>query len=238
MYCILSAADLSVGFEVQEALYKLHTATINGTFMTRAHVVAHSLDGYRLLLTYDSTRLNALHYSWRMANATCTRPNGESDKAVDPDTGPQTRSFDIRPHLRVACGRTVVAASYSSVALTTDEFVTTIYGRPVYDRLTGPEHRVDLHIQTRTPTLTRAPHGLVGQGFVGNPRTGRRDQYPESGNFTTTAWAEGAIDGRPDDYVLASPASTAFKYSRFAPTTRSRSDRGEMPAQAQPATAA
>jgi len=224
-YCMLSAANLSVGFEVQEAIYRLRGATVNGTFMTQAHVVAHSSDGYRLRLTYDSTRLNELHYSWNMANATCELlRDGSVPGSTEAADVVRTRRLSIRPKLHATCGRTRIDSDYSSVAITTDEFVTTIVGQPMYGRVVGPLHRIDMRFRMLTTTPQRAPHGLVGQGFVGTPRHGRRDEYPRSGNFTTSAWAEGAIDGSPADYVLASPYSTTFAFSRFSKATPASSD--------------
>jgi len=208
---------------VQDAIYQLRGTTVNGTFMTQAHVVAHSEDGSRLRLTYDSARLNELHYSWNMANATCELPRGGSDAgSIDRADVVRVRRFGVRPHMHTTCGQTRIDADYSSLTITTKEFVTTIYGRPMYDRLAGPLHRIDMAFRVRTPALHRPPHGLVGQGFVGTPRKGRRDEYPTSGHFTTSAWAEGAIDGSPDDYVLASPHSTEFAFSCFSHVAQSQ----------------
>ena len=54
------------------------------------------------------------------------------------------------------------------------------------------------------------PHGLIGQSYDGTgvPRIGRSDAYPEAGNFTMSAMAEGAIEGRPEDYVLPGAYAT------------------------------
>ena len=42
IYNLLSAFSLSVSFQVEEALYTLHGATVNGTFMTQVHIVART----------------------------------------------------------------------------------------------------------------------------------------------------------------------------------------------------
>ena len=41
------------------------------------------------------------------------------------------------------------------------------------------------------------------------------DWYPEEGSFTTSAMAEGAIEGDAAMYEVPSPFSTAFTFSRF-----------------------
>jgi len=41
----------------------------------------------------------------------------------------------------------------------------------------------------------------------------------------TAAWAEGAIDGRPEDYEMASSTATEFRFSRFSEDANGRADR-------------
>lgn len=67
-------------------------------------------------------------------------------------------------------------------------------------------------------TLGRtAPHGVVGQSFDGSliAVSGKQDSYGDAPEFTTTAQAEGAIEGNFTDYVMSSPFATSFKYDRF-----------------------
>ena len=60
------------------------------------------------------------------------------------------------------------------------------------------------------------PHGIVGQSFSANaPRNGKVDSYPPSGHLTTSAQAEGAIEGAARDYQLRSAHDTRFAFSRF-----------------------
>merc|ERR1719409_88267 len=61
-----------------------------------------------------------------------------------------------------------------------------------------------------------APHGIVGQAYDGDSLAvdGKLDTN-KAGESTTEAQAEGAIEGSWEDYVMASPFSTKFKYSRF-----------------------
>lgn len=67
-------------------------------------------------------------------------------------------------------------------------------------------------------TLGRtAPHGIVGQSFDGSliAVSGKQDKYGDAPEFTTTAQAEGAIEGIFTDYLMSSPFETNFKYARF-----------------------
>ena len=69
---------------------------------------------------------------------------------------------------------------------------------PVYDRIAGAHHRLDLNFQLNVPesTLVTMPHGIMGQSWDGDgqPVNGRMDEYPhtEGAVFTTSAMAEGA----------------------------------------------
>jgi hypothetical protein len=70
-----------------------------------------------------------------------------------------------------------------------------------------------------------APHGLIGQSFDGsNLRVdGRVDDY-SGAELTTSANAEGAIEGVGSDYKMASRFETQFKYSRFGALAASPRD--------------
>ena len=122
----------------------------------------------------------------------------------------------------------------------------TVRGNHVYDRLSGPRHRLDVSISAAGDTARRdLPHGacdlalhsshlrtravrraqrqyvstcagLLGQSFSGDgKRDGKRDVYPAAGRFTTSAMAEGAIEGTAAMYEVASPHATDFAFSRF-----------------------
>jgi len=63
-----------------------------------------------------------------------------------------------------------------------------------------------------------APHGLIGQSYDGDDMgvDGAQDDYRNGGTeMSTSAQAEGAIEGTGADYKLESAFATNFKYSRF-----------------------
>jgi hypothetical protein len=62
-----------------------------------------------------------------------------------------------------------------------------------------------------------APHGIIAQSFDGNKFavSGKLDTYGSAKEFTTSAQAEGAIEGRMEDYIVATPFSADFRFSRF-----------------------
>jgi len=62
-----------------------------------------------------------------------------------------------------------------------------------------------------------ASHGVIGQSFDPKHRItkdGKLDDYSKD-EVTTTAQAEGAIEGVYTDYMVAAPYQTTFKYSLF-----------------------
>jgi len=61
-----------------------------------------------------------------------------------------------------------------------------------------------------------APHGIIGQGYDGDAIgvDGKMD-LDRSAEMTTSAQAEGAIEGVWQDYMMDSEFSTRFQYSRF-----------------------
>eukprot|EP00966_Prymnesium_polylepis_P323759 7379904-Prymnesium_polylepis.3 len=90
------------------------------------------------------------------------------------------------------------------------------YGYPNYGQL-----RMNVAITPRYAVdFDRvAPHGLLGQTFDRSNCTavfGKRDDYSRhrDGGFATAAAGEGAIEGHGAHYIVPSPFSTRFKYSR------------------------
>jgi len=93
-----------------------------------------------------------------------------------------------------------------------------VFARPVYDRIGGPLHRLDLSLWPlrAEADLSAWPHGLDGQSFDGDgqARHGRLDNYSAS-EVVTTAMAEGAIEGTAADYRVHGLYATQFRFSRF-----------------------
>ena len=108
---------------------------------------------------------------------------------------------------------------YASAVFTFREAWTVVVrGNHVFDRVTGPTHRLDLTFKEAAGAAARTlPHGIIGQAFSSTaPRQGKQDVYPESGRIATSAMAEGAIEGTAGMYQVASPFATDFAFSRFS----------------------
>ena len=126
------------------------------------------------------------------------------------------RRFVLGPHATYECDDLDIEVDYSSATIRATDWEIDAMGQPVRNWISGARHRLDIGTAfTGNYGQDHRPHGLVGQSFDGShaPRRGRVDRYPAQGNFTTSAMAEGAIDGREQDHRVAQPYGTEFRFS-------------------------
>jgi hypothetical protein len=123
----------------------------------------------------------------------------------------------------VECDELRASIDWATLTVATGEWLVKVTGQPVYGRISGPTHRLDVALEplVAEDEFAVEPHGLVGQSYDGSdvPRYGRIDQYPPlsaPAEFTTAAMAEGAIEGAAKDYEVADKYATQFRFSRFA----------------------
>ena len=133
-----------------------------------------------------------------------------------------TPACAVHTHLRAAfLPRSVCPLSLTPQVNATRE--------PIYMIIRGPSSwRFDLAMRKLDGTrfakefgnssASCFPHGLIGQSYDGDNMavSGKTDDYTHRVEVTTTAMAEGAIEGSATDYALSTPFDTGFKYSRFA----------------------
>ena len=219
LYNIISSQNTSIAIRTEDASFYLEELLVHGSFMTEVHLVSRTIEGRLFNVSVRGGELNEHNWGWRFVNGSCALP------------GPHKRGtrFTLGPHSEKVCDDLKASVDISSVRFALPEWALTFRGAPVYDRVSGPYHRLDLEIMQTVDDDAFAvpPHGLVGQSFDGDakPRRGKIDTYPSRGTpgvFTTTAMAEGAIDGNASDYELREAYDVEFKYSRFglASTTK------------------
>ena len=120
----------------------------------------------------------------------------------------------VPQYANLTCGETVIGRRMVSYVFDTPHWSLRVSPMPVYDHISGSKRRIDVTAAKRREG--QQAHGLLGQGFNGVALDGRKDVYPASGRFKTSAWAEGAIEGRALDYVVRSPLHANFRYSLFS----------------------
>lgn len=162
--------------------------------------------------------------------------------ALDATQGPQSLMLErklqltllgAQPWLRGSCDELKVdltdgkryggkvGVHITKMTLTTPEWRLVAENKPVFNWITGANRRLDLSLElmiseAKLPTM---PHGILGQSWDGDGRAtdGQVDVYPkvEGAHLTTSAMAEGAIEGTPKDYEMPTPYEVRYRYSRF-----------------------
>ena len=235
LWTFLSARNVTLNVRTTEATFRLpgapkwdgnqrHTSniTVHGTFLTEAYVVVRTSQNRYLNVSFNAT--SALSpgtpinwIGWNGVRASCSLRKSRDPLWRKP----------VAPHNHVYCDEVTVDATLAAIVVLTPEFNLTLIKMPVYDRVSGPTHRLDLQLslRVRDTALAVQPHGIIGQGWDGSgkARFGRVDEYPREGTMTTSALAEGAIEGSAADYEVATPYETAFRFSRFDARPRSSS---------------
>ena len=209
IYNFISSKDLSLNVITENATFKLDKLTVRGTFLTSAHVVMRTEQSRFFNVSFWGNELNQWGWGWNMVNGSCAMSGN-------------------RVHFRAwmkqqkICDELAISVDSSTVTFESKEWLISIIGNPVYGRIDGPRHRLDISITQKVPDhlFAVAPHGIIGQSYDGDgvPRKGKLDIYPPRNvvaNFTTSAMADGAIDGSANDYEMKSIFDTTFEFGRF-----------------------
>ena len=71
----------------------------------------------------------------------------------------------MQAHSKRKCGAARLTTTLSTLQVRVPQWEVNVTARPVYDRIEGPEHRLDLSMRPLVPErlLDGWPHGLVGQ---------------------------------------------------------------------------
>lgn len=199
---------MSVNVKIEAATFKLNNnkLTVNGSFITELHLAALVGGEKRKWsnLSFWGSQLDENNWGWEVITGYC---------------GGRRFRFGKGGHR--ACEDLNVAMSMASATFSAKYWTINVKGARTYASM-GPLHRVDIGFVLRGDYAARhLPHGIVGQSFSSAlPRHGRVDVYPPEGHFTTSAQAEGAIEGEASMYEVGSPFETRFKFSRFDASPR------------------
>jgi hypothetical protein len=221
LFNFLSAPDLSVNVKTEDATFTVLGSLVYGTFLTEVHVAF--FDRPKIVW------LNASYWAQEMGKG-CT-VNGSCGGVP----------FKMGP---MQCQAALIKTAYAFARVELPEWELSITARRVWNRVDGPEHRLDLSMKPTVAEqdLSAWPHVIIGQSYDGDGKaiSGRQDNYSEA-VVVTEAMAEGAIEGVASDYRVASPFETLFKYSRFdatMATSRPRAMAGKSVATSVPLTSA
>ena len=216
-FCFLSTPTVTVNVMTEDGDFRLNGALVHGSWISQLHVVVQTSAG-ELLFSYWASKISP-HSLLGWSNGTCA---GSPFKLTGSRMG---RLLRDDPMQRQLCGEVLLQANHSSVALSLPEWLITVAPMAVPDYyhrsdwIAGPKVRLDVafHLRVDEKSLLVSPHGIVGQSFDGSGIAvdGAQDPPPRPGlELTTSAMAEGAIEGTWEDYVVASRFATAFRFSR------------------------
>ena len=203
---------------------------VHGTFMTQATWRVRTAAGRELAIKADAMAPGEAHVATlRGAHASvaaATALLGSEETTLMP--WEEATYDDVRVSTRQ------LTVSVQTAAWTVEVTTKPIYGlvppllnnTHIHGRWEENQHRLDILIQGAFPQADA--HGVIGQSFRdATRRDGALDSYdiesaPNKANsdgylpaMTTSAQAEGAIDGVHTDYKLEDVRATAFAYSRF-----------------------
>ena len=223
----MSAPGLACNVKIESATFSLHDGAlvVDGSFITEAHSLSAATASMLALRYRASMSLGTRGCSgrWRKAQAGhgLLLGVGAGRLQLRLENGQRyLRRWEL--HARTVGYQGVRgvrdAGRHSSATFEIRGWSIRVEGRPVYNRVSGPHHRLDVAFSGHDGAPARSlPHGLLGQAFSTpeHARVGKLDVYPTSGHFITSAMAEGAIDGEVEAYEVGGPHETRFVFSRF-----------------------
>jgi len=201
-FSFLSAPNVSVNVFTEEARFTLNRGKleVDGSFITKAAVVARLADGKAFHALFNATAVNENLWSWRLVEGACEK------------------KFSLGPHMSKTCGSARASVDLSSANFSVGDFVISFKANRVFNRLAGATKRVDLSVRAVDAASAAVnTHGILGQafGFKGPVARAEEDVYPSAGKMTTKAQAGGVIAGKHLDYLVSSAFDTSFRFSKF-----------------------
>jgi len=200
VFCMLSAQNVSFNVKIEESDFHWSKRLVHGTKMSAAYWVVRTIAGRVLRAEYNAT---------------------SKDGGVVYEEGHRgVRIRESQPPLIIDNIHIELISKKLSVTISGKWRLSATRSAFPFGNLPKNKNKQLLDIQVEALYDADhdkvAPHGIFGQAYDGDSVgiSGKldKDKSPES---TTTAQAEGAIEGTWVDYKLASPFSTDFKFSRF-----------------------
>uniref|UniRef100_A0A7S4F9R6 Uncharacterized protein n=1 Tax=Chrysotila carterae TaxID=13221 RepID=A0A7S4F9R6_CHRCT len=203
-FAMLSAKDVAFNVKVLGEDFNWAKRIVHGTKMAAAYWVVRTSTGRLIKVEYDCTS----------TLGGVVRETGQRDIYLKKVESPLTvdnvfiAMMESKKLVVTVDGKWTLSASVSPIpfgnlAANKNKKLLDIEIEPLYD----------------ADSDVVAPHGIIGQAYDGDDIGIHGKLDSRHGNeTTTTAQAEGAIEGLWEEYIVPSPFSTEFKYSRFDAT--------------------
>jgi len=219
-----------VDFEYNNAATR-RQQLVHGTFMTKALWRVRTSAGRELLIATEAMKVGEA--------SVIELPKGSlalTESELVHAESVTMKAWQRRVYDDVTIETRMLSVSVATAAWTVNVTSKAIYGlvppllnqTHVHGIWEEGQRRLDLLIHGAYPQPDA--HGIVGQSYQdGTVRHGKLDEYAADDTstdaprgslppMTTSAQAEGAIEGVYTEYKLSNPFSTAFKYSRYEHT--------------------
>ena len=214
VYNVLSARDLSLSVRLEHSDYTspYSKQLIHGSWVRAAFWVIRTRRSHSLL---------KISWEARVDRAYLELLNGTSGK---------TQHIELPKHMREPfhVDGVRIERTKSTLTVKTPRWLTYVKKEWWNPHPNILRMNIKIHPTRATARDAVAPHGLLGQTYDRDRAalSGRTDSYTKRPKGSpqelfTRASAEGAIEGEPNDYKLASPFATAFRFSRFDATRAS-----------------
>jgi hypothetical protein len=200
VFNLLSAKDVTFNVLFEKGDFAWATRLVHGTKMGAGYWVIKTSSGKTLNIEYTAEKLNPTAIV-------------HEDEHRDVQVRAGTPALVVDDVIVSMVGKTL------SVRNSKWLFTATTSPYP-FGKLETNKNKVLLDVAVQPlydpDTDAVAPHGILGQAYDQDKIAvdGKLDEE-KTGETTTTAQAEGAIEGTWEDYIMADKFSTEFKYSRF-----------------------
>ena len=128
--------------------------------MTAVYFNFRTVKGRNFHIAFDTHNVNDNGWGWKMVKTDCARPNN-------------SLPYHLGPHYRRECDGIVASVELSSLNVKHQEWAFVVTAQPVYDRIAGPHHRLDVQVTLLGDEKVLRPHGILGQSFDGDDRPRR-----------------------------------------------------------------
>lgn len=234
IFSFLSVPRLSVNvMTVDRSFVRWNKQIVHGSFVTRAHIkFRNAISGVTYRVGVLAEQLGTFRF-FKDDIATNQTDDASMYKNMTVLSGEGFEAVNAKGELNAPCRWCVYVRAAGWEVLVHHRRVRKplIGGRASVESGYAPSKAfldVSFRVVDQDPGLVKkvghsslgriAPHGIIGQSFDGSgiAVSGKMDSYGNEPAFTTSAQAEGAIEGTYTDYIAQGPFSTNFKYSRFS----------------------
>jgi len=200
VFNLLSAKDVSFNVLFEKGDFAWATRLVHGTKMAAGYWVLKTSSGKALTVEYTAEKFDPV---------ALVHEEGHSDVQIRPGT-PALVVDDV-----------IVSMVGKTLSVRNSKWLFTATTSPYpFGKLEVNKNKVLLDVAVQPlynpDTDAAAPHGVLGQAYDQDKIAvdGKIDEVT-TGESTTAAQAEGAIEGTWEDYILPSKFATDFRFSRF-----------------------